>query len=545
MNRLYFILSVLAIFCTTALFAMPPHPALLERIRNGEQQVPYYMQNEAQLRARGIENSVAPRALRDIKGDSRDTQVPILVVCVDFDDNVHQVEPLFFDNMLFGETGSLQDYYQEVTYGNLTLMSYDPPTDLLWIRAPQDYTYYVDGQQGSGTYPNNVQRLVEDVVAIIDPVVDFSVYDGPDADQDVDGFFLLHAGPGAETSGSDNDIWSFAWATENVPNVDGVWVYSFSTEPEYRDVPGDGTFGVYAHEAGHAMFGFVDFYDRDYTSNGLGDWTLMAGGSWGGNSGDSPAHPDPYHLIQLGVINPVNVSGTVMAATIPAVENTPTVYRLWANGQQGSEYFLVENRQLIGYDISLPGTGLLIYHVDESVGSAQNDNEWYPDHTNDGHYFNALEQADGWWDLEVSYNGGDNGDPYPGINGNRDFSDFSFPNSKDYDNVSTSVMITNISDSSPLMSADFSVTGSKPLALVAERLGDDIHLSWKPMIGAASYGIYRSADINVPIIPGNLVGTVTETEYLDPLGELSGAYYVVIGNLGVPTASNPATRRPQ
>ena len=43
-----------------------------------------------------------------------------------------------------------------------------------------------------------------------------------------------------------------------------------------------------AHELGHLLFGFPDLYDTDYTSEGIGDWCLMAAGSWNGG-GDTPA----------------------------------------------------------------------------------------------------------------------------------------------------------------------------------------------------------------------------------------------------------------
>ncbi|MBI5060054.1 M6 family metalloprotease domain-containing protein [candidate division KSB1 bacterium] len=523
--RTIFLLSLLLPLCSIPLSAMPPHPDLLARIQSGEQPMPHYLQNEAALRARGIENPDRVRTLSDLMGPERDTNLPILAVLVDFSDNEASVAPSFFDNLLFGATGSLQDYYQEVTYGNLTLMTYDSPSTVLWVRAPQTYAYYVDGQQGEGTYPHNVQRLVEDVVAIIDPVVDFSVYD-PNGDGDVDGFFLIHAGPGAEVTGSNDDIWSFAWTTENVPLVDGVWVYKFSTEPEYMQTPGDETFGVYAHEAGHAVFGLPDFYDTDYTSEGLGLWTLMAGGSWGGNSGDSPAHLDAWSKIHIGVVTPTNVTTPVIGAAIPAAESSPTVYRLWTGGATGDEYFLLENRQQIGYDQSLTATGLLIYHVDDAQTS--NDNEWFPGHTSTGNYWVALEQADGYWDLETNYNDGDEGDPYPGTANNRDFSDASLPESGGYDAQPSGVVVTNISASGAIMYADLSVSGAGALAnLVVDRVGANTRLSWRARLGAAEYRVYRSSTPDVAITPGNYIATTTTTEYLDPLGATVSAFYAV------------------
>jgi immune inhibitor A len=508
--------------------AMPPSPDLLARIRSGQQPLPYYIQHEAESRARGIENPDRVRTVSDLLGPQRDTNMPILAVLVDFSDHEHQVVPSFFDNLLYGATGSLQDYYQEVTYGNLTMMSNDPPSTILWVRAPHTYAYYVDGQNGEGTYPQNSQRLVEDVVAIIDPVVDFSVYD-VNGDGDVDGFFLIHAGPGAEVTGSNDDIWSFAWSTHNVPYVDGVWVYKFSTEPEYMNAPGDETCGVYAHEAGHAMFGLPDFYDTDYTSEGLGNWSLMAGGSWGGNNGDSPSHLDAWCKVHIGVVTPVNVTTPLIDAAISAVETSPFVYRMWTGGTGGNEYFLVENRQHVGYDQSLPGTGALIYHCDDS--QADNTHEWHPGHTTSGNYWVALEQADAYWDLETNYNRGDDSDPYPGSANNRDFSDASWPESGSYAGSASGVVVTNISNSAAIMHADLSVTGAGALIdLVVDRQGANARLSWRPRVGATAYRVYRSDTPDVAIIPGNFIGSTASTQYLDPIsnaGPTGRLYYAV------------------
>ena len=60
--------------------------------------------------------------------------------------------------------------------------------------------------------------------------------------------------------------------------------------------------------------------------------------------------------------------------TIGDVKTTKKVYRLWKNGAAGKEYFLVENRQRKLYDQKLPGEGLLVYHVDESLDSNEDEN---------------------------------------------------------------------------------------------------------------------------------------------------------------------------
>ena len=113
--------------------------------------------------------------------------------------------------------------------------------------------------------------------------------------------------------------------------------------------------------------------------------------------------------------------------------------RLWKNGAPGNEYFLVENRQQTGFDVSLPGNGLLIWHVDDSVSG----------NTIENHYKVALMQADGKRDMEFNHNRGDGGDSYPGTCHNRSFNASSTPNSDSYAGTSTCVAVTAISNSGP------------------------------------------------------------------------------------------------
>jgi hypothetical protein len=71
------------------------------------------------------------------------------------------------------------------------------------------------------------------------------------------------------------------------------------------------------------------------------------------------------------------------------------------------EYYLVEQRAAIGFDHSLPGEGLLVWHVDEQRSDNQRPN-----------FKIMLVQADGRGELERGANRGGPGDPYPGTTGN-------------------------------------------------------------------------------------------------------------------------------
>ena len=390
-----------------------------------------------------------------------------------------------------------------------------------WMTAPRTYSYYVNGKNGTGIYPQNGQKLVEDIVNLINPAIDFSQYDN-DGDGYVDALFIVHSGPGAEYTGHNYDIWSHAWTTSTPQNLDGVKVYHYSIEPEYWLNPGDMTCGVFAHEMGHAAFGLPDLYDTDNSSEGLGNWSLMAGGSWNGSGGlgSSPAFPDAWSHIQMGYITPTIVSSNIPGQIINNIENTSEAYFL-QNGLCGTEYFLIENRQKTGYDTYLPGNGLCIYHIDNSVNN--NNNEWYPGHTSSGHYHVALEQADGLWNLEHNSGRGDAGDTYPGSTNNISFNNSSIPDSKNYGFNETDIAVSNIlSSTNYTMTADFYIqeNTSERITITYPVGGEVFAIGSNPLITYTSTG--TSGRINLDYsIDGGVTWSVISTNQPD-IGSYNG-----------------------
>ena len=135
--------------------------------------------------------------------------------------------------------------------------------------APESYAYYVDGSNCTDyfAYPNNCRKLAEDVVAAIDHLVDFSVYDN-DNDGWMEPIMLIHAGPGAEFTGDPDDIWSHSWSMVIDQYFDSVWISDYVIMPEYMDInevsatSSDQTIGVFAHEMGHGFWDLPDLYDE-------------------------------------------------------------------------------------------------------------------------------------------------------------------------------------------------------------------------------------------------------------------------------------------
>lgn len=388
--------------------------------------------------------------------DAIDT-LNVIVILVDFSDNDHSVgDSAKFDSMLFSQagdpisnpTGSMTDYYLENSYGKLLIQG-----DVThWLRMPQTYAFYRGANYGLTGSP----QLVYDACVAADSFVDFSKYDN-DNNGTVDGVIVVHAGKGAEEGGDSSAIWSHRASISLSLELDGKGISDYTMNPEKFAgvmVP----IGVFCHEYGHIL-GLPDLYDTDYepaTSDGLGSWSMMASGNYNGGA-KIPAHFDPWCKLQLGFLsvaeNVTTVTANLHQAPIPAVEDSPFVYRIYGKSNM-REYWLIENRQKTGFDIGLPSSGLLIYHIDNMVFDYNN---------NYLRYKVALEQADGLNDLALTSYGADAGDPFPGSTNKREFHDMSNPSAHDNeDDDTTGVGVWNISNSGPIMYADLDYDYSRP-----------------------------------------------------------------------------------
>jgi hypothetical protein len=75
----------------------------------------------------------------------------------------------------------------------------------------------------------------------------------------------------------------------------------------------------------------------------------------------------------LGWVKPKDVTGDLSAAVLKPYEKFDDVYLLTINPQavglppNANVYYLISNRQKVGFDSKLPGSGLLILRVNESV----------------------------------------------------------------------------------------------------------------------------------------------------------------------------------
>lgn len=435
-----------------ALFAMPPRPG----VKLTEEAWQRYHEM-------GLNRYHSLSHLRDGESGilSVEGTVNFPVIIMEYSDVSAQFDSADFYAILFDESaGTAHRYYSEVSYGKIDLAGQvsGPYT------AEHDASYYANNNYGIGdSYPRCAGSLVYEACEKSDPFVDYSVYDN-DGDGYVDVFTVIHVGHGAEETADKGDIWSHefslsGWESYGGPGAyqtnDGVIIDVYTMNPELFEA-GMSNIGVYCHEWGHG-FGLPDLYITEGPNAGgagLGYFCCMAAGSWGGDPpGSSPVHFSAWCKNFLGWLEPQALErGGVdsVLAEIPTSTVNPSAWRIFANpaGVDWSfertgfgEYFLVENRQPMGFDASLPGGGLLILHVDES----QETNSYLENP------LVGIMQADGDADYLFVSEAGSASDLWS--DDEYGFNNSSVPSSRFYDGLPSGASVSAISASDSVMTA--------------------------------------------------------------------------------------------
>ncbi len=342
-------------------------------------------------------------------------------------------------------TGTMTDYYKEISYGVFSVTGTVAP----WKMVANNDTFY-EGPAGCNGICNSskVSQFLTDTLTLHDTSVNFAQFDndGPDGvanSGDDDGFVdfvaFVHPEKGGECRGGVNDnIWSHrasisAWGASTFTTNDAKNGGGFIRVDDYVIMPAfacDSTtmiqIGVFCHEFGHA-FGLPDLYDTDDgngVSEGLGNWCLMAGGSWGGDgqSPDRPVHMSAWSKAFLGWIAPTDVTADRNPASIPRMEDNAFALKIPISA---SQYYLVSNLQKVLFDGNLLTPGLAILKINETVvNSGLANNQVNADENNQGV---ELMEADGQKHLDSAANRGDAGDLYPGSSGNKKLDNTSNP----------------------------------------------------------------------------------------------------------------------
>ena len=329
--------------------------------------------------------------------------------------------------------GSMYDYFYAQSEGKfeLTFDVLGPVT----VSNTQSY-YGSNDFEGNDLHPEEMVK--EAVEQIKDQVTDWRQYDW-DSDGYVDQVYVIYAGNGEADGGADTTIWPHAWSLSYsgigaVTVGENLKVDSYACGSELDGSNKIDGIGTMCHEFSHCL-GYPDFYDTDYSGGqGMSDWDLMDSGSYNGD-GYCPAGYTGYERWMAGWKEPIELNmGEASIENMKGLQDGGEFYIMYNDGHT-NEYYMLENRTKSGWDKALPGSGLLIIHVDyDATIWAWNQPNDDPNH-----------QRMTWIPSDGSYNftgyGGNkyptglSKDPYPNAtSGNNTFDDTSSPAANLYNN---------------------------------------------------------------------------------------------------------------
>ena len=268
--------------------------------------------------------------------------------------------------------GSVHDYFHDQSLGKLNVIF-----DLQYVALDEEHAKY----RSTSSDDENSQFLVQDVMAVLKTRdIDWSLYDW-NGNGYVNQLLIIFAGKGSGYGGfgGGNDaIWPhqywLSWhvnpeTQENCEPITLTYddkqytVDSYCALQELDSSGGYGSFGTICHEYTHC-FGFPDFYnERSY----LRSWELMDSGNYNGG-GYTPCNYSAHERWLMGWLTLEELTETTAVTQMPSLSDcsaysSPLAYLIRNDGYE-NEYYIVENRQQTGWDSMLPGSGLVVFHID-------------------------------------------------------------------------------------------------------------------------------------------------------------------------------------
>ena len=264
-----------------------------------------------------------------------------------------------------GFRGSVRDYFLSQSRGK-----FDFSFDVVGpVQLSHSYKYY--GEDAGDGSSHNIRggEMIAEACQLAGDSIDWGRYDW-DGDGEVEQVFVLFAGEGQHNSTDPYTIWphkhslSMSDYGKNLQLGDYV-IDQYACGSEMFTPTMISGIGVMCHEFSHC-FGFPEHYDAALGSSGqfgMYTWDVMGMGNYNGN-GFIPAGYTSHERMVLGWLDPIELrDDEVQVDGMMPLSEGGDAYIIY-NDANPNEYYLLENRQQVGWDEALPGRGLLIIHVD-------------------------------------------------------------------------------------------------------------------------------------------------------------------------------------
>lgn len=262
----------------------------------------------------------------------------------------------------YGNSGSVRDYFLDQSNDrfDVTYDVYGPIT----LKNKRSY-YGGNDLYGDDQHP---EEMAAEAAEQLKSQIDFSQYDY-DNDGNVDNIFVVYAGEGEATDGPEESVWPHQWEIPNGKTYNGKTLagYCCVNEWDYNDTPA--SIGTFVHEFSHVM-GLPDLYHttNSYAAYTPGNWSVLDYGPYN-NDGRTPPAYSAYERNAMGWLEPIVLDGPE-SVSLKEIQSSNTCYLIQT--EKNTEFFLLENRQQTGWDIYLPGHGMLVWHVDYVPSIFQN-----------------------------------------------------------------------------------------------------------------------------------------------------------------------------
>jgi M6 family metalloprotease-like protein len=298
-----------------------------------------------------------------------------LIILVEYPDVKHPIQREYAK----GRFSELNNYVKEMSYNKVSIVA-----DITekWYEMPHPVLYYKISSRNLEVDPSKVENLIQDALDAVDKDVDFTKYCFTvifmSAQMQEYGMIGLCGYPGM-----------LGWETDKVLKTKsgqivegGVAIFSYQAH-----------LGTLFHDTAHILGGIQNgkrmvpcLYDHDLQATpgparesfikaiinmgfwdpmschyyewnlpppGISSWTKMRL-NWIDQSKIKIVKPGEITEIQLGPLE--DNTSNILAVKIPLTETT---------------YYLIENRQHIGFDKNLPGSGVLIMYADDKIAECR------------------------------------------------------------------------------------------------------------------------------------------------------------------------------
>ena len=388
---------------------------------------------------------------KKVSGDMK-----VAVIGVYFNDQSYTYQGEEVQDVVFGTNNGVRNYFKNVSYGKIDIVPAEETSGVAndgfvgWIHLDMDHPG-----------DNFDYQVVEQALENSREFINLSSFD-MDGDNilETDELAVIVIVAGYEESLSYNDHSIWGYYVDTVLNAGEMKINGYIAvgEKHYDHLM---TRGVIAHEFGHLGLKLPDLYDTYSTGEddwwgGLGYFCLMAAGTWGKKEGEeyggSPTHPNAWCKEQLGWGSLVVADGEQKISLNRENSDDFNIVRI--NTQKKEEYFLTELRRdegFAGLGDKING-GVVVYHIntkktfpwtswgDNSVNDNPNDKGIDVEEAASNEMEPSLDEAIGIYNSMFFQKG-------------YDFTDETDPNSKLNNGESTSVVITDISEVSDIMTA--------------------------------------------------------------------------------------------